>query len=311
MKIKSPKTLLNQARVAIVSPAGAVTATDLSATIKLIESHHFVPVLGENHLQSFNNGYNYAGTTAQRLADLQWAFDDPNIDAIWTTRGGYGCAQLLPFLDFKHIKKNPKWYIGYSDNTAIQASLLKHGLPSIHGQCIKTASFGASKAAYENVFQILKNEFPIYEFPADKHNHKGRCKGRLVGGNLAIIYSLMGSKYNFDFKNKILFIEDIGEQYYALDRMLTNLELAGVFKQIKGLVVGGMSQMGSEDSNPDFAQDFDPLAYQIIFNKLKKYQFPKAFGFSNGHIKNNLPLIIGQKINLLVDDVARIEFLDN
>jgi muramoyltetrapeptide carboxypeptidase len=280
----------------------------LEKGIAMIKSKGFEPVLGENLYTKFSNGYNYAGTEKQRLEDMNWALNDSEISAIWASRGGYGCQHLLEGLNLKEFTKNPKWYIGYSDNTVIQSYLLKKGFASIHGQTIKTSSFGVTEESYDLVFDILKGKRPKYSLESNQFNKKGNIEGELIGGNLALIYALLGTKYSFDFKDKILFIEDIGENFYALDRMMMSLDLAGVFKKIKGLIVGGITNMGDEKDNKNYEESFDDFANQIISDRISKYDFPVVFGFPNGHIKDNRPLIIGSEIKVKVEDKVKIEF---
>lgn len=303
-----PKPLQKGDKITVVSPAGAVDFPQISTTIDLIKSKGYEVELSPNSLGFYNMGYTYSGTEEERLSDLNWALNNDEISAIWATRGGYGCQHLLNSLELSQFKQNPKWYIGYSDNTVIQSFLLKNNFASIHGQTLKTSSFGVSPESFENIFQILKGILPEYQITTHHLNKKGNAQGKLIGGNLAMIYALLGSPYSFDFKDKILFIEDIGEQFYALDRMLMGLELAGVFKQIKGIIIGGMNNMGNE-SNSHFEENFDPLAYEIISHRLKNYSIPTAFAFPNGHIFNNLPLILGAKIKLEVFDDVKISFL--
>lgn len=304
-----PKPLQKGDKIAVVSPAGAVDFSQISTTIDLIKSKGYEVELSPNSLGFYDMGYAYSGTEEERLSDLNWALNNDGISAIWATRGGYGCQHLLNSLELSQFKQNPKWYIGYSDNTVIQSFLLKNNFASIHGQTLKTSSFGVSSESFENIFQILEGILPEYQIKSHPLNKTGHAQGELIGGNLAMIYALLGSPYSFDFKDKILFIEDIGEQFYALDRMLMGLELAGVFKQIKGIIIGGMNNMGNE-SNSHFEENFDPLAYEIISHRLKNYSIPTAFTFPNGHIFDNLPLILGAKIKLEVfDDNTEIKFL--
>lgn len=295
-----PKSLKKGDKIAIISPAGAVKKNDLYKTLDLIKSKGYQPVIGKKVYSIFNKGYEYAGNEKERIEDINWAFNDKEIKAVWASRGGYGCQHLLDNIDLKGFKKNPKWYIGYSDNTAVQSFLVKKGYASLHGQTIKTSSFGVSKESYETIFSVLKGNLPKYHVDKNKLNREGKAKGQLVGGNLALIYALLGTKYSYKFKDKILFIEEIGENFYALDRMLMSLELAGVFRQIKGLVVGGMINMGKEKENPNYEHPFDKLAYKIINDRVKKYDFPCLFGFPNGHIFDNKPLIIGANVELKV-----------
>lgn len=303
-----PKPLKTGDNIAIISPAGSVEPSQLEKGIEMIKSKGFEPILGENLYTKFSNGYNYAGTEEQRLKDINWALNDSEISAVWTSRGGYGCQHLLEGLNLKDFNKNPKWYIGFSDNTVIQSFLLKKGFASIHGQTIKTSSFGVTEESYDLIFDILKGKKPKYSLKSHQFNKSGNITGELVGGNLALIYALLGSKYSFDFKDKILFIEDIGENFYALDRMMMSLELAGVFKKIKGLIIGGMTNMGDEKDNKQYEESFDEFAFKLISNRISKYDFPAVFGFPNGHIKNNHPLIIGSEISLKIGKTVSLNF---
>lgn len=307
-KMIFPKPLKKGAKIAVISPAGAVDTTQLEKGIALIKSKGFKPVLGEHLYTKFSNGYNYAGTEKERIKDINWALNDKEIGAIWASRGGYGCQHLIQHLKLKGFAENPKWYIGYSDNTVIQSYLSKKGFASIHGQTIKTSSFGVTDESYELIFDILKGKTPQYSLKSHELNKKGNIEGELVGGNLALIYALLGTRYSFDFKDKILFIEDIGENFYALDRMIMSLELAGVFNKIKGLIVGGMTNMGDEKDNKDYEASFDGFAYKLISERISKYKFPVVFGFPNGHIRDNRPLIIGGNVKVKSESKVKIEF---
>lgn len=307
-KIIFPEPLKKGAKIAVISPAGAVEVSQLKKGIEMIRKKGFEPVLGEHLYTKFSNGYNYAGTEKERIKDINWALNDKEISAIWASRGGYGCQHLVQHLDLKNFTKNPKWYIGYSDNTVIQSYLLKKGFASIHGQTIKTSSFGVTEESYDLIFDVLKGKKLKYALKSYELNKPGNMEGKLIGGNLALIYALLGTPYSFDFKDKILFIEDIGENFYALDRMIMSLELAGVFKKIKGLIVGGMTNMGDEKDNKDYEESFDGFAYTLISERISKYKFPVVFGFPNGHIKDNRPLLIGGNAKVKVADKVKIEF---
>lgn len=303
-----PKSIKKGDKIAIISPAGSVEPTQLEKGIEMIKSKGFEPILGEHLYTKFSNGYNYAGTEDQRLKDMNWALNDSEISAIWASRGGYGCQHLLHGLNLKEFSKNPKWYIGYSDNTVIQSFLLKKGFASIHAQTIKTSSFGVTEESYDLIFDILKGKSPKYSLESNQFNKKGNVEGELIGGNLALIYALLGTKYSFAFKDKILFIEDIGENFYALDRMMMSLELAGVFTKIKGLIVGGMTNMGDEKDNKQYEESFDEFANKLISDRVSKYNFPVVFDFPNGHIKDNRPLIIGGKVSLKIGETTSLNF---
>ncbi|MBW7675319.1 S66 peptidase family protein [Chryseobacterium chendengshani] len=308
MKKIFPNPIKKGNYIAIISPAGAVDPSQLEKGIEMIRKKGFEPVLGENLYSKYSKGYNYAGTEEQRLKDINWALNDPEISAIWASRGGYGCQHLIEKLNLKGFAKTPKWYIGYSDNTVIQSYLLKKGFASIHGQTIKTSSFGVTDESYDLTFEILKGKPLKYALKSNQFNKEGIIEGELIGGNLALIHALLGTKYSFDFKDKILFIEDIGENFYALDRMIMSLELAGVFRKIKGLIVGGMTNMGDEKENKQYEESFDDFAYQLISEKISKYGFPAVFGFPNGHIHDNRPLIIGAEVSLTVGKTVSLNF---
>ena len=304
-----PKSLKKGDKIAIISPAGSVEEPQLIEGLKLIEKAGFEAVFGKNIYTKYTHGYSYAGNEIERISDLNWALNDVEISAVWASRGGYGCQHLLKHLTLSKFKKNPKWYIGYSDNTVIQSYLLKNNYPSIHGQTIKTSSFGVSPESYDLTFDILKGNFPEYEVKSHSLNKKGSISGTLIGGNLALIYALLGTPYSFNFKNKILFKEDIGENYYALDRMLMSLELAGVFQKISGLIIGGMTLMGDEKENRNYEESCDDFAYQIIAERISKYDFPTVYGFPNGHIFDNRPLIIGGEISLEINKKVHLKYL--
>ena len=303
-----PQSLKKGDKIALISPAGAVEESQLEKGIKLIESNGYEPVLGKHLYTKYSNGYNYAGTEKERISEMNWAFNNEEIGAIWASRGGYGCQHLLRHVQLSKFKKKPKWYIGYSDNTVVQSFLLKNNFASIHGQTIKTSSFGVTDESYDLIFDILKGKKPTYSIAQNELNKVGTAAGTLVGGNLALIYALLGTTYSFNFKDKILFIEDIGENFYALDRMLISLDLAGVFRNIKGLIIGGMTNMGDEKDNKSYEESFDQFAYKIISERVSKYDFPVAFGFPNGHIHDNRPLMIGTNITMNVAEKVLIEF---
>ena len=303
-----PASLKKGDKIAVISPAGSVEESQLQNGLNLIRTRGYEPVLGKNLYTKFSKGYNYAGTEKERISDMNWALNDPEISAIWASRGGYGCQHLMGHLKLSEFRKNPKWYIGYSDNTVIQSYLLKNNFASIHAQTIKTSGFGVTPEGYDLTFDILKGKFPKYSIQSNSFNKSGTADGELVGGNLALIYALLGTKYSFDFKDKILFIEDIGEKFYALDRMIMSLELAGVFRKIKGLIVGGMTLMEDEKENMNYEESFDEFSYKLIAERISQYDFPVIFGFPNGHIYDNRPLIIGATISMTVGKKVEVKF---
>lgn len=304
-----PPSLKKGAKIAVISPAGYVEEKQIGKGLELLKSNGYEAVLGEHVFSKYDHGYNYAGTEDERLSDLNRALNDPKISAVWATRGGYGCQHLVSKISLKGFKKNPKWYIGYSDNTVINSFLLSKGYASLNAQTLKTSSFGVSEESYSKTFDILKGKFPDYDINDNQFNKKGNCEGQLVGGNFALIYALLGTGLSFKFKDKILFIEEIGENFYALDRMMMSLEMAGVFNKISGLIVGGMTNMGKSEDNKFYEESFDPMTYRIISERISKYDFPTLFSFPNGHIFENLPLIIGADIALKVGKKNSVKYL--
>ena len=301
-----PKPLKAGSRIAIISPAGAVSNPDfLLHTDKMIKDNGYKPVYGKYYLEKYDHYYNYAGTIEQRLSDIQWAFDDDSIDAIWATRGGYGCVQLLNKINLKKFLNNPKWYIGYSDNTYMQSLLARNNIASIHGQNV-IRTINPTDISYENIFKMLKGEIPNYSINNNILNKEGTVKGStLIGGNLTCVCALMGSKYNFNYENAVLFIEEIGENaYYKLDRYIKSLEDAGLLDKIKGVIVGGMKNIA------EVSGDYNQTAYEVIYERLANYNMPQIYGFPNGHISDMRPLILGSTVEIKVnEELSYVNFL--
>lgn len=296
-----PSPLKKRDKIAVVSPAGYVQEQEIMPVINLIHDKGYEVIFSPNCFGKFQDAYTYSGTEESRISDFNWALNHKEVFAIWATRGGYGCLHLLKNLKLSIFRKKPKWYIGYSDNTAIQSFLLENGFASIHGQTLKTSNFGVSEKSFENIFDILEGKKENFVLNPHYLNKYGKSKGILVGGNLTLIYALLGTAYGYEFKDKILFIEDIGESFYNLDRMLISLDLAGVFKKIKGIIIGGMTQMGDK-CNPNYNKSFDDFAYKIIHQRLSKYSFPCIFAFPNGHIFDNRPLVLGSAMEMNVSE---------
>ncbi len=297
--MKWPDSLKSGSRIAIVSPAGHVSNPDfLQHVDTMIKEHGYVPVYSKNHLAKYEHYYSYAGTIAERLDDLQHACDDPSIDAIWTTRGGYGSVQLLEKLDLRALTAKPKWLIGYSDITYLHCFFNQNGIVSIHGHnVIRTLSKGVAPPAssYDLIFQILAGKNPEYKLASHALNQPGRASGVLIGGNQTIVGALSGTGYNFNYQDAILFLEEVGENaYYRIDRQMQTLEASGALSRIKGIIIGSMRDIGAEQS------DFNQSAYNIIHETTGKYNIPKIFAFPAGHVPDNRPLIMGANITMEV-----------
>lgn len=288
-----PKSLQKGASIALVAPSGSVKESDLDFAIHWLESNDFVPVLSENLLGKHDFGYKYSGTIAERLSDFNWAISDPNIDAIWCARGGYGSVHLLDSIEIMQMKKKPKWIIGYSDITAFHQSLQTHGMASIHGVTAKQIEKKQTERSYQSLLSILTSKEDLsYEW-SHRMNTDLELEGELVGGNLSILYSLIGTKYITKTEKSILFIEDWQENWYAIDRMLMNLILSGYMQQFLGILLGSFTKMDDKNENPDYKKSFDETTYKIIQERLKKYGIPIVFGFPAGHIEDNCALTMG------------------
>ena len=236
-----------------------------------------------------------AGTDEQRAADFQTQMDNKNIKAIWCVRGGYGTVRILDLLDFTPFKQSPKWIIGFSDVTDLHNHLNTMGYKSIHG--IMPVSSKASLNAIETLRKSLFGEKLQYQIPTHAMNRMGKASGELVGGNLSILYSLMGSKSAINCDNKILFLEDLDEYLYHIDRMMINLQRNGCLESIKGIIVGSMTKM--KDNDIPWGKD----ALQIIEDVTKKYNIPILYNFPAGHIQDNCALIMGNKVTIEIGNI--------
>lgn len=241
-----------------------------------------------------------AGTDEQRAKDFQEQMDNPNIKAIWCVRGGYGTVRMIDLLDFTKFKKSPKWIIGFSDVTVLHNHLNTMGYQSIHG--IMPVSSKASEEAKESLRKSMFGEKLEYKIDAYDMNRYGKASGELVGGNLSILYSLLGSKSAIDCKDKILFLEDLDEYLYHIDRMMMNLKRCGCLDNLKGIVVGSMTKM--KDNDIPWGKD----AFEIIQDVTKSLKIPVIYNFPAGHISDNRALILGS--NVSIDSNAECSILN-
>lgn len=289
--MKTPKFLKKGDRVAIVCPASYLKGGIEIAT-KTLSDWGLRVVIGKSvHAQH----HHFAGTDDLRRQDLQEALDDPEIKAIFAARGGYGTVRIIDQLDFQQFKERPKWVVGFSDVTVLHSHLQRQvGVCSIHGQMPK--SFDEStEAALTSLKKALFGEKMDIRYRQDAFpNRAGIGVGQLTGGNLAILHSLLGSPSDGRYDGKILFIEDVGEPLYNIDRMLWTLKRAKKLTKLQGLVVGGFT--GLRDSTPSFGSRFE----EIIMDSVSGYDFPVCFGFPAGHVADNQSLILGKKVTLNV-----------
>lgn len=293
--MKLPPYLKPGNAIAIVCPAGYLPAERAAACIRTVKKWGYTVVKGKT-LGGKSKNY-FSGTDQERLADLQQYLDDPSISAILCGRGGYGTTRILDDIDWSRFKKNPKWLIGFSDLTVLHGFMHEQlKIASIHGPM--AAAFNEDNE--ENRFTLslkdnLEGKPVFYQTQHHAYNQAGKAKAPVVGGNLCLLAHCIGSNAAYKTDGKILFIEDVGEQRYNIDRMLLQLKRAGVLKKLKGLIIGKFSD------NKDTDRPFGKSAYQIIHDLVKEYNYPICFEFPIGHEKENLAITIGKTYTLVVD----------
>ena len=282
--------------VAIVAPAGILKnrKQEVIDARKLLKSWGLETVVGKN---VFSNGGHFSGTDQERCDDFQRAIDNPNIKAIWSARGGYGSVRILDMLDYTKFKESPKWIIGYSDITAFHNQMNVLGYQSLHSiMCTSVTNELEDNPQTSYTFKkALFGEQLSYTLENSEYNKTGEAKGQLVGGNLAILVSMLGSKTSLDTKGKILFIEEIGEYAYSIDRMLQSLKRAGYFDNCAGLVIGDMSKVKKNTTK------FGKSVQQIILDVVADYDFPVTFNMKAGHEPDNRAMIFGGEVEMKVD----------
>ena len=280
--------------VALVCTARKFFPEDAKIAIDLLESWGLNVKLGATiGLDNFQLG----GTDSQRAADFQAQLDDENVKAIWCARGGYGTVRIIDSLDFTKFKKHPKWIMGFSDVTVLHSQLNVERVASLHSIMPFTVP-NAPEEVKETLRKALFGETISYSIPSKSFDVKGTASGELVGGNISILYSLLGSKSAIDTKDKILFIEDLDEYLYHIDRMMYNLKRNGYFENVKGIIIGSMTDM--HDNDIPFGQN----EVQIITEIAKENRIPIAFQFPAGHQSDNRTLILGKQVDFEVTESA-------
>ena len=277
--------------VGIVCTARKITTTELQPFLVLLNDWGLNYTIGK----TINaQDHQFAGDDKLRAADFQEMMDNPAINAIWCARGGYGTVRIIDQLDFSAFKKAPKWIIGYSDVTVLHYTLHNLGVASLHSQ-MGLEIEKKTEATRQSIYDVLFGKNHIIEYASEGSlNRVGTAQGELVGGNLSVIASLLGSPSAIETKEKILFLEDLDEYVYHIDRMIQNLKRNGLFSELKGLIIGGMSQMN------DNTIPFGKTAEKIIWDAVKEYKYPVCFGFPAGHIADNRALVIGGDARLSV-----------
>lgn len=284
--------------IAIIPTARAITGEELKAGIALVESWGLKVDLGAG---VGRKRFQQAGTAEERAADLQAALEDEAVKAVWCARGGYGTVHLLELLNLSVLRKHPKWVVGFSDVTVLHSALHQLGVCSLHAQmpfhitgktaaCVdslKAALFGAPQTLHVPPRGVTDG------VPADRH---GTAEGRLVGGNLSILYALRGTPYDLGTAGKILFIEDLDELLYHVDRMVMNLKLGGLFEHCAGLVLGTMTDMRDKDPSDPFGLSAEAIFARAVRDK----GYPVCYNFPAGHMADNRALALGQNVKLSV-----------
>ncbi|MBK9399693.1 MAG: LD-carboxypeptidase [Bacteroidetes bacterium] len=302
--MNTPPYLAPGSVIGICAPARKVSPEEMAPGIALMESWGFKVKLSAHLYGAYNQ---FSGTDEQRTSDFQDLLDDPKVNAIISARGGYGCMRIIDKLDFKEFRKHPKWIIGYSDMTVFHSHLQRNfSVPSLHAAMVH--SMGGDRCtveAIENLRRLLTGEDIRYSVAHSEFNRKGNAEGILVGGNLSLLYALSGSSSDIDTNGKILFIEDLDEYLYHIDRMMMQLKRSGKLSGLKGLIVGGMSDMR------DNAVPFGKTAEEIIEEAVREYDYPVCMNFPAGHVQNNQPLMMGGEVSMIVEDSASISILHN
>ena len=287
-KMITPEFLKKGDTIGITATARKIELSSLQPAIKLLESWGLHVKIGKTIGKSENQ---LAGADWQRATDLQEMLDDPTIKAVWAGKGGYGTVRIIDRIDFAKFEKKPKWIVGFSDVTVLHSHLNNMNIETIHGIMALSATT-ATPAAIESLRRALFGEKLIYDLAPHPFNVAGKTSGELVGGNLSVLYSILGSKSEIDYKDKILFIEDLDEYLYHIDRMMMNLKRNGYFDGLKAVIVGGMTSMN--DNDIPWGKD----SLEIIKDVLKDYDFPIIYNFPAGHIKDNRAMIFGKTITI-------------
>lgn len=281
--------------IGIVATARKITFEEAAPAIGMLVDQGFKVRTGQRMFGTCNQ---FSGTDEDRAADLQRMLDDPEVKAVLCARGGYGTVRIIDMLDFSEFEKYPKWICGFSDVTVLHSHIHRHfGIATLHSSMpLNMKAMEPSHPTFSTLVQALRGEHQSITAPAQPLNVAGKCEGEVVGGNLSILYSLLGSDSDLDTCGKILFIEDLDEYLYHMDRMMMNMRRNGKLRGLAGMIVGGMTDMN------DNAIAFGETAEQIIARHMAANGVPLAFGFPAGHLDVNVAFPLGQKAILQVTE---------
>ena len=298
--INTPPYLGKGDTVGICCPSGYITTEDIQPAVKKLQEWGFNVKTGST---IGARDFTFGGTDEQRITDLQNMLDDETIRAIMFARGGYGAVRIIDDLNFKKFVSSPKWLIGFSDATIFHTHINRnYGIASIHSKMCNSFPSDWSKAeisqieSIESIRKCLTGEQISYEVAVNNNNRLGKCEGVLIGGNLSLLQNVAGTSSDFRTEGKILFIEDVDEYLYSIDRMLWNLRRSGKLHKLKGLIVGGFNKLKADDPGEEFGHTI----YEIVMEKVKDYSYPVCFDFPVGHQKNNVALKCGMRHTLSV-----------
>ena len=301
--MQQPRPLKKGDSVTILSTARKISMPELQSFVDCVESWGLVVNFAAN---LFEEHHQFAGTVEQRVDDLQHALDDESCKAIFCARGGYGTVQLIDKIDFNGFEKHPKWIVGYSDVTVLHNHINQNlGIESLHAIMPFEFKETANKEAIHSLQKALFNTEYSIDFIPEEHSilPKSEITAPIVGGNLSILYSLSGSKSQINTNDKWLFMEDLDEYLYHIDRMMMNLKRSGLFDSCIGILVGGMSDMN------DNTIPYGKTAKEIILENTKALNIPVIFGFPAGHIDRNLAITFNRNTSLLIgNSKAKLSF---
>ena len=300
--MKTPPSLKKGDIIGIVSPAKNIKRKTVENAVRLLENRGF-KVKSGRHIFDCSNYF--AGSDENRAADFQLMLDDAEVKMILCSRGGYGSVRIIDKLDFTRFQQNPKWVAGYSDITVFHAHLNILGYESLHAEMpLNFPENDEPNSAIETLLIAATGEHLSYETEQNPLNRRGFCESEIVGGNLSMLLSLMGSPTELMPQGKILFIEDVGESLYRLDRMMMTMKRAGKLNNLAGLIVGALNDMAENDLK------FGETANEIVAEAVTEFDYPVCFGFPAGHIQDNRTLILGRKVRLEVGFGVKVDFLE-
>ncbi|MCZ4224009.1 S66 peptidase family protein [Pedobacter rhodius] len=295
--IIQPPYLKKGDKIAIVCPAKKLPKP-IDYAISVLRSWGLDVIIGKS---VYAEAHQFAGSDALRASDIQTFLDDPMVKAIIAGRGGYGTVRIIDELNFSNFQQNPKWLVGFSDLTVLLAHLFaQQKVQSMHAQMPYTFEDSTPEALL-SLKKALFGEHQSYSYESTFKNRSGNCRGTLIGGNLTLLCMLQGSSSEMDFNDKILFLEDVGEHEYSIDRMFRMLKRAGKLADLKGLIVGAFNEI--EEEKIPFGQSPEEVIWEIV----KEYDYPVCFNFPTGHIDNNMTMIVGAEIDLKVE-ANQVEF---